>query len=92
MFIYLNRTGYNGLFRLNAAGEFNVPAGRYTKPRICDEENLRRVSTALVRTGVTLEQRRFDAVVDMALAGDFLVFRSALCSAEQDGAIHELHR
>ena len=39
MFIYLNRTGYNGLFRLNSDGEFNVPAGRYTKPRICDEEN-----------------------------------------------------
>ena len=36
MFIYLNRTGYNGLFRLNAGGEFNVPAGRYPNPRICD--------------------------------------------------------
>ena len=47
MFIYLNRTGYNGLFRLNAGGEFNVPAGRYAGPRICDEANLRRVAAAL---------------------------------------------
>jgi DNA adenine methylase len=74
MFIYLNRTGYNGLFRLNAAGEFNVPAGRYAKPRICDEQNLHRVSAALGRAGVTLEQQPFDAVVDSARSGDFLYF------------------
>ncbi len=35
-FIYLNRTGFNGLFRLNAHGAFNVPEGRYTNPTICD--------------------------------------------------------
>jgi DNA adenine methylase len=74
MFIYLNRTGYNGLFRLNASGEFNVPAGRYTNPRICDEQNLRRVSAALGRAGIALEHRRFDALVNSARAGDFLYF------------------
>ena len=56
MFIYLNRTGYNGLFRLNSDGEFNVPAGSYAKPRICDEPNLRRVAKALARAGLTLER------------------------------------
>lgn len=74
MFIYLNRTGYNGLFRLNASGEFNVPAGRYVHPRICDEENVRDVSEALARSGVALENRCFDTVLDTARAGDFLYF------------------
>ncbi len=36
MLIYLNRTGYNGLFRLNSTGEYNVPPGRYERPRIVD--------------------------------------------------------
>ena len=74
MFIYLNRTGYNGLFRLNSDGQFNVPAGRYAKPRICDDASLRRVARALARTGVTLDRARFDRAVDSAVAGDFLYF------------------
>jgi len=72
MFIYLNRTGYNGLFRLNAGGEFNVPAGRYTRPRICDAPNLRDVSSTLRQPGVILECRQFQDVVKAAKAGDFL--------------------
>ena len=47
MLIFLNRTGFNGLFRLNRRGGFNVPAGRYTDPRICDETHLRAVAAAL---------------------------------------------
>ena len=74
MFIYLNRTGYNGLFRLNSDGAFNVPAGRYTKPRICDEDNLRRVAAALARPGVTVDRAPFDRLLGGADAGDFLYF------------------
>ena len=74
MFIYLNRTGYNGLFRLNSSGLFNVPQGKYKNPRICDEDNLRRVSSTLSALSVEIEHASFDAVLQAARAGDFIYF------------------
>lgn len=73
MFIYLNRTGFNGLFRLNASGEFNVPAGRYANPKICDAENLRLVSRALAAP-VELLHGTFEDVRSRAKVGDFAYF------------------
>lgn len=72
MLIYLNRTGYNGLFRVNSRGAFNVPAGRYESPRICDAANLRRLSAALGRDSVRVEVRRFEDALADAGAGDFV--------------------
>lgn len=52
IFIFLNRTCFNGLYRVNAKGEFNVPHGRYANPRICDEENIMAASTLLQKTDI----------------------------------------
>ncbi len=72
MLIFLNRTGYNGLFRVNARGEFNVPAGRYGNPRICDEANLRAWSAVLARPRVSLGVGAFDAALAGAGQDDFV--------------------
>ncbi|MDY9922692.1 DNA adenine methylase [Methanobacterium sp.] len=50
--IFLNKTCFNGLFRLNSKGEFNVPFGRYKNPTICDEGNLQAVHQALKKTEI----------------------------------------
>jgi DNA adenine methylase len=72
MLIYLNRTGFNGLFRQNQRGEFNVPVGRYTNPTVCNPEHLRAVAAALGRRGVTIEQASFDDTLAGASRGDFV--------------------
>lgn len=71
-FIYLNRTGFNGMYRVNSRGEFNVPFGKYTNPIICDEENLRRASKALQK--VTVKQQDYKNVLKKAKKGDFVYF------------------
>jgi DNA adenine methylase len=72
MLIFLNRTGYNGLFRVNSRGEFNVPHGRHSSLRICDAQNLRRLSAALRRPGVHLDIQLFHSALEPAGAGDFI--------------------
>jgi len=52
MHLFLNKTCYNGLFRLNSRGQFNTPHGRYKNPRIVDEENLRAASSLLQRAQI----------------------------------------
>lgn len=70
--IYLNKTGYNGLYRVNRAGQFNVPFGRFTKPQFCDEDNLNACARAL--RGVSIEHGDFSNVLKTAKKGDFVYF------------------
>ncbi len=70
--IFLNRTGFNGLYRVNSKGKFNVPFGRYKNPTICDEPNLRAVSRAL--KGVFISSGSFEKVLNRANPGDLVYF------------------
>lgn len=72
-FIYLNRTCYNGLYRVNKQGQFNVPFGNYTNPTICDTEQLRAAHDAL--QGVQIHHGDYHAIVNnFARTGDFVFF------------------
>jgi DNA adenine methylase len=71
-FIYLNKTCYNGLWRVNSRGLFNVPAGRYVNPGILDAERLRLASAAL--RGCSVDVAPFTDVLDEAGRGDFVYF------------------
>lgn len=71
--IYLNKTCFNGLYRENTRGEFNVPMGTYKNPRILDEENLRAVASVLKKYA-KVEERQFESVVDVAEPGDLVYF------------------
>jgi DNA adenine methylase len=68
--IYLNKTCYNGLYRVNASGQFNAPFGRYQNPLICDEANLRACSVALRNT--VIQREPFEAVLTESKKGDFV--------------------
>lgn len=70
--IYLNKTCYNGLYRVNGKGEFNVPFGRYKKPTICDADNLEAASLMLRRA--TLSHGDYTRVLHDVGAGDFVYF------------------
>ena len=72
LFVYLNKTCFNGLHRVNRRGAFNVPFGRYTNPTICDAPALRAASRALGHA--TLETQPFEALVAAARPGDFVYF------------------
>ena len=71
--IYLNKTCFNGLYRVNKKGQFNVPFGKYTNPTICDEENLRACSAAL-QGEVTIWSKDYEEVAKKAKEGDLVYF------------------
>ena len=69
--IFLNKTCYNGLFRVNSQGQFNVPFGRYKAPNIVDEIVLHAVSTYLKEADITFLCGDFEDALAQAHRGDF---------------------
>ncbi len=72
--IFLNRTCFNGLYRVNSKGKFNVPLGKYTNPNIVNEENLRAVSSILQTNRISIKCRDFESVLRDAKKGDLVYF------------------
>lgn len=70
--IYLNKTGYNGLYRVNQQGKYNVPFGRYKAPRFLDPENLLAVSKALRNVEIICSS--FERVLDRVEPEDWVYF------------------
>ncbi len=71
-FIFLNKTCFNGLYRENSKGEFNVPFGKYKKPKICDENNLRAVSKFLNSINLKILHADYKEVCSFPEKGDFV--------------------
>lgn len=71
-FIYLNKTGFNGLYRVNGSGGFNVPYGKYPNPNFCDAPRLREAARAL--KGTTIRCIDFESAVANAKEGDAIYF------------------
>lgn len=71
-FIYLNRTCFNGMYRVNSKGEFNVPFGHYKNPRILDENNLINCSNLLQRTEI--KHADFSEILKKVKKDDFVYF------------------
>ncbi len=72
--IFLNKTCYNGLFRVNSQGQFNVPYGSYKNPTIVDEVIIRAISNYLNQNSITITNLDFEAAVQDAKKGDFVYF------------------
>ena len=70
--MFLNKCCFNGLYRVNSKGEFNVPFGKYENPKFCDEENLLAVNTVL--KGVQIINGDFKECLELAEKDDFIYF------------------
>lgn len=73
-FIFLNKTCYNGLYRVNSKGQFNVPFGKYKNPDIVNRDGLREVHQYLKSNQITFLNGDFKAAVKDAKSGDFVYF------------------
>ncbi|WP_029521108.1 DNA adenine methylase [Persephonella sp. IF05-L8] len=71
-FIYLNKTCFNGLYRENSKGQFNVPFGKYKNPKIVDEGNIKAVSEYLNTANIKIFNTDYKEICELADKGDFI--------------------
>lgn len=97
-FIYLNRTCFNGLYRVNSKGGFNVPMGNYKNPGIVQEKELKEASELLKK--VDLKVQPFNKILSKARKGDFIYFdppyyplnKSSFTTYAKDNFLKEEHK
>ena len=98
-FIYLNKTCFNGIYRVNSSGKFNVPMGSYQNPGICQEKDLREVSKLL--KNATILSLPFEKISKFAKRGNFIYFdppyyplkgKSSFTTYTKDRFLEEKHR
>lgn len=73
-FVYLNRTCFNGMYRVNSKWEYNVPFGKYSNPDIVQRETILNASALLNKTQAEIKLQSFEAVLQKAESGDFVYF------------------
>ena len=85
--IYLNKTCFNGLYRVNSKGQFNVPYAYYNRPTICDEENILEISEFLKEAEIKIRCCDFEKAVSDAQAGDYIYFDPPYDYEKEDGFV-----
>jgi DNA adenine methylase len=99
LFLYLNKTCFNGLYRVNSKGHFNVPIGSYKNPAIVQPEKIKQSSELL--QDVTIKQMSFENILDFTEHDDFIYFdppyfplskTSSFTSYHKDGFLEEEQR
>jgi len=83
--IFLNRTCYNGLYRVNSKGQFNTPIGRYSNPIICDENNIIKIHNYLSENDVKIYNYSYEKVIDMAKENDIVYIDPPYDYEDDDG-------
>jgi DNA adenine methylase len=86
--IYLNKTCYNGLYRVNSSGQFNVPFGNYKNPKILDKENILDIHNFMVKSNVKITNLDFDSAVKKAKKGDIIYFDPPYDYEDQEGFVN----
>jgi DNA adenine methylase len=86
-FLYLNRTCWNGLYRVNKKGKFNTPFGEYSNPTICNEERIEEAADALANVNLMIGD--FEAVLKNAGRGDFVYCDPPYITGHTNNGFHK---